>query len=159
MEIVILRPPLIYGPRVKGNFKALFSAVKAGVNLPLGAIKNKRSFLFVGNLADAIATVATHPDAGNQTFFVSDTEKTSTPELIRKISMALGKKPRVFNFPLCLLKVAGLLIGKSNAVQRLIRSLTVDTNHIKTHLGWRPPFSMEDGLKETANWFAKDMSK
>ena len=159
MEVVILRPPLIYGPGVKGNFKALFLAVQAGVVLPLGAIKNKRSLLFVGNLADAIATVTTHPKAGNQTFFVSDTEKTSTPELIQKISAALGKKPRMLNIPPSLLKVIGLLIGKSDAAQRLIRSLTVDINHIKTHLGWRPPFSMKDGLKETADWFTKDVSK
>ena len=159
MEVVILRPPLIYGPGVKGNFKALFLAVQAGVILPLGAIKNKRSLLFVGNLADAIATVTTHPKAGNQTFFVSDTEETSTPELIRKIATALGKKPRMLNFPPSLLKIIGFLIGKSDAVQRLIRSLTVDINHIKTHLDWQPPFSMDDGLKETANWFARDTPK
>jgi nucleoside-diphosphate-sugar epimerase len=159
MEVVILRPPLIYGPGVKGNFKALFKAIQIGLILPLGAIKNKRSLLFVENLADAIATVTTHPQAGNQTFFVSDAEKTSTPELIHKISAALGKKPRMLNFPLSLLKITGVLFGKSNAVQRLIRSLTVDINHIKTQLDWQPPFSMDHGLKETANWFAKDTPK
>ena len=159
MEVVILRPPLIYGPGVKGNFKALFTAIQSGMILPLGSIKNTRSLLFVGNLADAIATVTTHPDAGNQTFFLSDDEKISTPELIRKISAALGKKPRILNFPLSLVRVAGALIGKSSVLQRLIRSLTVDSNHIKTHLGWQPPFSMEDGLKETADWFVRDISK
>jgi nucleoside-diphosphate-sugar epimerase len=159
MEVVILRPPLVYGPGVKGNFNALFRAVHAGIILPFGTIHNKRSFLFVGNLADAIVSVATHPDAGNQTFFVSDAENISTPELIQKISAALGKKARVINFPLSLMKVCGLLIGKSSVIKRLISSLTVDINHIRTRLGWQPPFSMEEGLKKTATWFDQDLSK
>ncbi len=153
MEIVILRPPLVYGPGVKGNFNSLFRAVHAGVILPFGNIQNKRSLLFVGNLADAIALVSTHPNASNQTFFVSDAENVSTPELIQRMSAALGKKARVINFPLSLVKIGGLLIGKSGAISRLIRSLTIDINHIRTHLGWQPPHSMEEGLKETARWF------
>jgi nucleoside-diphosphate-sugar epimerase len=156
MEIVILRPPLVYGPGVKGNFNALFRAVHAGIILPFGNIQNKRSLLFVGNLADAIALVSTHPNASNQTFFVSDAENVSTPELIQRMSAALGKKARVINFPLSLVKIGGLLIGKSGAVRRLIKSLTIDINHIKTHLGWQPPHSMEEGLKETARWFDRD---
>jgi nucleoside-diphosphate-sugar epimerase len=159
MEIVILRPPLVYGPGVKGNFNALFRAVHAGIILPFGAVQNKRSLLFVGNLADAIASVTTHPNAGNQTFFVSDAETISTPELIQKMSASLGKKARVIKFPLTLVKIGGLLIGKSGAIRRLIRSLTLDINHIRTHLGWQPPYSMEEGLKETARWFDKNVSK
>jgi nucleoside-diphosphate-sugar epimerase len=159
MEIVIIRPPLVYGPGVKGNFNALFRVVNAGIILPFGTIHNKRSLLFVGNLADAIASAATHPDAGNQTFFVSDAEKVSTPELIQKMSTALGKKARVINVPLRLVKIGGLLIGKSSAIRRLIGSLTVDINHIRRRLGWQPPFSMEEGLKETANWLNRNVSK
>ena len=158
MEIVILRPPLVYGPGVKGNFNTLFKAVHAGIILPLGSIKNKRSLLFVGNLADAVASVSTHPDAGNKTFFVSDAEDISTPKLIEKISDSLGKRVRIIKFPLNLLKVGALLIGKSSAVGRLIGSLTIDINHIRKHLDWRPPFSMEHGLKETAKWFNKNVS-
>jgi nucleoside-diphosphate-sugar epimerase len=159
MEIVILRPPMVYGPGVKGNFNALFRAIRAGIILPLGSIQNKRSLLFVGNLADAIASVATHPDAGNQTFVVSDGGNISTPELIQKISASLGKKARVINFPLSLLELGGLLIGKSSITKRLTRSLTVDINHIRTHLGWQPPFSMEEGLRETTAWFNRDVPK
>jgi nucleoside-diphosphate-sugar epimerase len=159
MEIVILRPPLVYGPGVKGNFNSLFKVVRAGIILPLGSIQNKRSLLFVGNLADAIASVVVHPDAGNQTFFVSDAENISTPELIQRISGSLGKKTCVRNFPLSLLKIGGFLIGKSNTINRLIRTLTIDINHIRTHLGWQPPFTMEEGLKETAKWFNRDVSK
>ena len=158
MEIVVLRPPLIYGPGVKGNFNNLLKAVESGTILPLGSIRNKRSLLFVGNLADAISVVVNHPNAGNQTFFVSDDDDTSTPELIKSISVALGRKTRLLNFPLSLLKTAGFLIGKSNTIRRLSGSLTVDINHIKTHVGWQPPFSMEDGLKDTAKWFVKNLS-
>ena len=158
MEIVVLRPPLIYGPGVKGNFNNLLKAVESGTILPLGSIRNKRSLLFVGNLADAISVVVNHPNAGNQTFFVSDDDDTSTPELIKSISVALGRKTRLLNFPLSLLKIAGFLIGKSNTIRRLSGSLTVDINHIKTHVGWQPPFSMEDGLKDTAKWFVENLS-
>jgi nucleoside-diphosphate-sugar epimerase len=153
MEVVIFRPPLVYGPGVKGNFLSLFKAIQKGSLLPLGAIQNKRSLLYVQNLADVIAKTILHPNAGNQTFFVSDAETVSTPELVRKIAMALGKNPRLFNFPLNLLQIAGAMSGRSSAVKRLLGSLTIDSDHIRKQLSWEPPYSMEEGLKETANWF------
>jgi len=159
LEVVILRPPLVYGPGVKGNFLSLFAAIQKGTPLPLGAIQNKRSLLYVENLADAIATAAEHPRAANQTFFVSDMEAVSTPALIQKIAAALEKACRLTNFPLGLLKFAGALTGKSAAIRRLVGSLTVDISHIKTMLGWQPRCSMDQGLKETANWFKNNSAK
>ncbi len=153
MEVVTLRPPLVYGPGVKGNFHALLTAIHRGKPLPLGAIENQRSLIFVGNLADAIVTVATHPGASNQTFFVSDQTTVSTPVLIEKIAAALGTKPRLINFPLGILRLGGALTGKSAAVARLIGTLTVDTYRIEAELGWQPPYSMDEGLKQTADWF------
>ena len=159
MEVVILRPPLVYGPGVKGNFLSLFKAIQKGSLLPLGAIQNKRSLLYVQNLADVIAKTILHPNAGNQTFFVSDAETVSTPDLVRKIAMALGKNPRLFNFPLNLLQIAGTMSGKSSAVERLLGSLTIDSDHIRKKLSWEQPYSMEEGLKETANWFNSNIIK
>ena len=159
MEIVILRAPLVYGPGVKGNFYSLLKLVKSGIVLPFGSIKNNRSLLFVGNFADAITTAANHPNAGNKTFFVSDDNNISTPELVDKITLAMGKKSRIFKLPIRLLKIIGFFIGRSAAIRRLTGSLTVDINHIKTHLSWHPPFSIEDGLKETADWFVRNFSK
>jgi len=153
LEVVILRPPLVYGPGVKGNFLSLFEAINKNRVLPLGAIQNHRSFLSVFNLADAIATAAEHPNAAGQTFFVADEHAISTPDLVRKIAAALDTKPRLINFPLGLLKIAGFLTGKSAAVQRVAGSLTVNTRRIQTQLNWHPPVLMEDGLKETADWF------
>lgn len=159
MEIVILRAPLVYGPDVKGNFYSLLKLVNSGILLPFGSIKNNRSLLFVGNFADAITTAANHPNAGNKTFFVSDDNNISTPELVDKITLAMGKKSRIFKLPIRLLKIIGFFIGRSAAIRRLTGSLTVDINHIKTHLSWHPPFSIEDGLKETADWFVRNFSK
>ena len=159
MEIVILRAPLIYGPGVKGNFYDLLKVVKSGIVLPFGSIKNNRSLLFVGNFADAIAIAANHPNAGNKTFFVSDDNNISTPELIDKMTLAMGRKSRIFKLPISLLKIIGFFVGRSAAIRRLTGSLTVDINHIKTHLGWHPPFSMEDGLKETTDWFVRNISE
>jgi nucleoside-diphosphate-sugar epimerase len=159
MEVVILRPPLVYGPGVKGNFLTLFSAIQKGRRLPLGAIQNSRSLLYVENLADAIANAIEHANAGNKTFFVSDAEAVSTPALIQKIAAALETTPRLINFPLGLLKFAGVLTGKSEAIRRLTGSLTVDTSRLKTSLGWLPPYSMDHGLKETATWFKTKSAK
>ena len=153
MEIVILRPPLVYGPGVKGNFATLFNAVLNEKLLPLGAIKNKRSLIYVDNLADAISWVAKHPDIKVQTFFVSDEGTLSTPELVNKIASALTKKPRLINLPLILLRMIGKITSKSSSINRLTNSLVVDTSKINSQIGWRPPFSTKTGLKKTAEWF------
>ncbi len=159
MEIVILRPPLAYGPGVKGNFFTLLKAIDRGTPLPLGAIQNQRSLIYVGNLADAIVSVATHPDAAGQTFFVSDEGAVSTPVLIESIAASLNKNSRLIRIPLGLLNLAGALTGKSGAIQRLAGSLTVDTGKIQTLLSWQPPFTMVEGLKTTADWWRSEGNK
>lgn len=155
LEVVIVRPPLVYGPGVKANFRQLMRVVSRGVPLPFASIRNKRSLVFVGNLADALTSCATHPNAAGQTYLVSDGEDVSTPELIRRVASALGRRARLFPFPPAVMGVAGRLLGKSAAVERLVGSLQVDSSKISRELGWKPPFTMEQGLAETARWFRK----
>ncbi len=157
LEVVIIRPPLVYGPGVKANFLSLFKIVDRGIPLPLASIKNRRSFIYLGNLVDAIVTCATHAEAAGQTYLVSDGEDVSTPELIRRVADALGKTAQLFPFPPALMKLAGKLTGKSDAVERLVSSLTIDSSKIRHELNWTPPYTMDQGLKETAEWF-KTMS-
>jgi nucleoside-diphosphate-sugar epimerase len=148
-----VRPTLVYGPRVKANFLNMMKIISKGIPLPLASINNKRSLIYVGNLVDALATCATHPDAAGQTYLVSDGEDVSTPELIRRTAAALGVPARLLPFPVSLMKLAGKVTGKSGAVNRLTGSLTVDSSKIRRELGWVPPFTMEVGLLETAAWF------
>ncbi|OGT95934.1 MAG: NAD-dependent dehydratase [Geobacteraceae bacterium GWB2_52_12] len=153
MEVVIIRAPLVYGPGNPGNFLSLLRIVSKSFPLPLASISNKRSLIYIGNLVDALATCATHPAAAGQTFLVSDGEDVSTPELIRRTASALGVPVRLFPVPSSIIHLAGKLIGKSPAVNRLTGSLMVDSTKIRRELGWKPPFTMEEGLRETAIWF------
>ena len=153
MEVVILRPPLVYGPDAPGNFRRLLNLVEKELPLPLGAVDNRRSFIYLGNLVDAIALCLKHPSAANQTYLVSDGEDVSTPELIRLLAMQLGKRARLLSVPPGLLELAGKLVGKRAAVQRLLGSLAVDSGKIRRELGWRPPCSLDEGLRETARWY------
>lgn len=153
LEVVIVRPTLVYGPGVKANFLKMLHTVQQGFPLPLASITNKRSLIYIGNLVDALATCATHPEAAGKTFLVSDGEDVSTPELIRRIASALEVPARLFHFPVPLMKLAGKLTGKSAALNRLTGSLTVDSSKIRNELGWKPPFSLYEGLQETAKWF------
>jgi len=153
LECVIVRPPLVYGPGVRANFLRLMRLVDSGVPLPFGGIDNRRSFVFVGNLADALHACIDHPRAAGQTFAVSDGEDVSTPELVRRIARALDRPVRLFPIPIPLLALAGRLTGQAQAVSRLTGSLTVDASAIRSTLGWRPPFSMEQGLARTAAWY------
>jgi len=149
LEVVILRPPLVYGPGVKANFLRLAHAVRRGWPLPLGAISNRRSLLYLGNLVDAIRLCTEHPDAAGQTFLLDDGEPVSTPELITRLAGAMGRAPRMPKIPVRLLLAAGTLMGKRAAVARLTGSLFVDSTAIRSRLGWAPPFSMDAGLKQT----------
>jgi len=153
MEVVVLRPPIVYGPGVKANFLRLLKMVKLGIPLPLASIKNRRSLIYVGNLIDAIVTCLVHPKAAGEMFLVSDGQDVSTPELIRSVGSALGHPARMFPFPSLLMRFAGRLLGQSAAVERLLGSLTVDCSKIKRELGWKPPYTMTQGLKETAKWY------
>lgn len=153
MEVVIIRPPLIYGPEVKANFLRLLAAVQKGLPLPLASIHNRRDLLYVGNLADAIIQCASHPAAANQTFVLSDGEGVSTPELIRLLALQFNRPPRLIPVPDSLLRLAALLTGKQKAMDRLRSSLMVDDQAIRQQLSWVPPYSLQQGLAETVTWF------
>jgi len=155
MEVVIIRPVLVYGPAVKANFLRLLDWVWRGVPLPLGSVRNLRSLVYLGNLVDAIVTCVTHPKAAGQTFLVSDREDVSTPELIRRMARALGRPARLLPVPPGLLRAAGKMLGKGDEVGRLLDSLVIDSSKIRRELGWRPPFTMEEGLRETAAWYRR----
>lgn len=148
MELVILRPPLIYGPGVRANFQALMRAVARGVPLPLGAIDNRRSLLALDNAVDLIVTCLHHPQAAGHTFLASDGEDLSTPELIRRIAQALGTVPRLVSVPPAILRTAAGLLGKGNAVRRLCENLQVDIRETTSMLGWKPPANVNDSLRQ-----------
>jgi nucleoside-diphosphate-sugar epimerase len=145
LEAVILRPPLAYGPRVKANFLSLMRAIDRGWPLPLASIENRRSLVYVGNLVDAILRCLGGPAQG-RTYAVNDGAPRSTPELCRAIGRALGRPARLFPFPPALL---GLVPGMA----RLVQSQVADDAAIRAELGWRPPFSFEEGLRRTAEWY------
>ena len=152
LEVVILRCPLIYGPRAKGNFLRLLQAVDHGIPLPLALVKNRRSLIYLDNLTDAIATCLTHPAAAGKTYLMSDGEDVSTAELISRIAQALGKPSRLWPCPLGLMELAGMLTGKSDEIARLLGSLCIDSSKIRSELDWTPPYTLEQGLAETARW-------
>lgn len=153
LEIVILRLPLVYGQGVKANFLRLLDMVNKNIPLPLSMVNNKRSMIYIGNLVDVIIKCIEHPKAANETFLVSDGQDISTPELIRMIARVMGKKARLFLCPAPLLKMIGKIAGKSDEIERLTGSLQIDSAKIRRELSWTPPFTMEQGLKETAEWF------
>lgn len=153
LDVVLIRPPLIYGPGVKANFLQLMKWVARGVPFPLASIDNRRSLIYLGNLVDAIVTCATHPKAAGQTFLVSDGEDISTPELIRRIANSLGKPRRLLPFPPSLMRFAGKITNKSATVDRLLGFLVIDSSKLRHELDWTPPYSMTRGLKETADWY------
>lgn len=153
MELVVLRPPLVYGPDAPGYFARLIRLIKIGFPLPLGDIMNLRSFVYVGNLVDAIVKCANRPEAAGETFLVSDGHDLSTPDLIRMIASEMDKTPALISCPTFLLKLLGKLTGKSSKVHQLIYSLCIDSSKIRNKLDWRPPFSVEEGIKETVKQF------
>ncbi|UWH26744.1 SDR family oxidoreductase [Aeromonas veronii] len=147
MELVIIRPPLVYGAGVKGNFSSLLAIAKKNLPLPLGAIHNQRSMVALDNLVDLIITCVTHPHAANQTFLVSDDEDISTTQLLEMIARAAGKSPRLLPVPMSWLRLAGKLTGKQAVIERLCGNLQVDISHTKVTLGWQPPISVEEGIR------------
>lgn len=153
MEAVVLRPPLVYGQRVGGNFLALLKICRLAPPLPLGGVSNRRSLIYAGNLADAIIRCLAHRGAAGRTFLVRDGDDVSTPDLIRRVGAALGRPARLFPVPAALLRAAGRMTGKSAMVARLLDSLRVDDGQIRRDLGWAPPFTMDHGLDATAAWF------
>jgi len=160
MEVVIIRPPLVYGPGVKANFLAMLRWLERGVPLPLSRVSdNRRSLVFLGNLVDLIVTCIEHPAAASQTLLVSDDEDLSTAELLRRMGLALGRPVRLFPVPPGLLRLGASLIGRPEIAQRLCGSLQVDISRTKEVLGWRPPFSVDEGLKRTAEAYLASRTK
>jgi len=149
MEVVIIRPPLVYGPGVKANFLALMRLVARGIPLPFGAIHNRRSLVAVDNLVDFIVTCIVHPTAANQTFLVSDGADLSTTDLIRRLALAMDRPARLFPIPQTLLMTGAVLLGKRDLAQRLLGTLQVDITKARTVLGWQPPVTMDQGLQAT----------
>lgn len=155
MEVVVLRPPLVYGPGVKGNFLRLMQAIDKRRPLPLGGIQNQRSLIYLGNLVDAIRLCLTHPKAAGETFLVSDGDDVSTPELVSRIAASLQRRPFLLPVPVSWMRWAGRVLGKQAAVDRLLGSLCVDITPLREELGWTPPYTMQAGLEVTAQWYRK----
>lgn len=153
MEVVIIRPPLVYGPGVKANFRQLISVMARQWPMPLGLVKNQRSLVALPNLVDLIMCCLTAPAAANQVFLVSDGRDLSTPALMRAIAQALGKKAFLLPVPVILLRLAGRLTGRSAVIDRLTGSLQLDISHTINTLQWQPPVSIEQELKRTVAFF------
>lgn len=147
MQVVVIRPPLVYGPGVKGNMARLVNLVRRGIPLPLGGLNNRRSLIGLDNLVDVIARCILHPAAGGKVFLVSDGDDLSTPELLRRLAVVMGRPSRLLPVPVALLRIAGRFTGRSSEVERLVGSLQVDIRHAKITLQWRPPVPVHEGLE------------
>jgi UDP-glucose 4-epimerase len=153
LEVTVIRPPLVYGPGVKANFATMMDWVNRGIPLPLGSVNNRRSFVYVGNLADLIVLAASHPNAAGQVFLVSDGEDISTTELFKKMAQALGRPSLIMPLPGPLVTLAAAAIGQRAVVSRLTDSLQVDVAKTRALLGWEPRKSVNEGLRQTARYF------
>ena len=150
MGFVIIRPALVYGPGVKGNFLRLLKAIDRGVPFPLGAVRNRRSFCALDNLVDVMVTCLRHPGARNQTFLAADGGSVSTAELLHLLGRALGRPARVFTVPPVMLGLASRILGKGDWMQRLTQSLEVDITKAREVLAWIPPVTFDEGLRRMA---------
>jgi nucleoside-diphosphate-sugar epimerase len=155
METVILRPPLVYGPEVKANFRALLRLIDSGAPLPLGSVRNRRSLVALDNLVDAIITAVDAPGAAGGVFYVTDGAALSTPGLIRALARALNKPARLVPFPPALLSLAARAIGKADAADSLLGSLALDDSAFRVATGWTPPLSREAAFREVAAWYRR----
>lgn len=155
MEVVILRPPLVYGPGVKANFLSLMRLVDRGVPLPFGSIENRRSLLYIGNLVSAVEQCLTHERAAGRTYLLADRESVSTGDLVRIVAHGLGRPARLLPLPEPMLRFTGAMIGRRDMMNRLIGSLVVDCAPISFELGWTPPYSLEEGIESTARWYER----
>lgn len=153
LQVVVVRPVLVYGPGVKANFRSLMAWLSRGWPLPLGAIKNRRSLLALDNLVDLLMTCLDHPAAAGQTFLVSDGEDLSTTELLRRLGAALGKPGRLLPMPTAWLQGAARAFGRGAVAQRLCGSLQVDISKTRDLLGWTPPVTVDEALQKTARAF------
>lgn len=159
LEVVVVRPPLVYGPGVRANFASLMGALRRRLPLPFAAIDNRRSLVARDNLVDLLLVCARHPAAPGQVFLVSDGEDLSTAQLCRGLSEALGVRPRLLPVPPGVLRLLGQVTGRSQQIQRLLGSLQVDISETRRRLGWVPPVSAERALREAAQWFGRESER
>jgi nucleoside-diphosphate-sugar epimerase len=154
LEVVIIRPPLVYGPGVKANFESMMRWLARGLPLPLAAVtENRRSLVALDNLVDLIVTCLHHPAAANQTFLASDAEDLSTAQLLKRMGAAMGHSARLFYLPSALLKLGGAVLFKPGMYERLCGSLQLDITKTRHVLGWAPPVTVDEGLRRTAEGF------
>lgn len=153
IETVVVRSPLVYGPEVRGNFLQLLNILRQGIPLPLASIRNRRSLVYLGNLVDALVRCMQDPRAAGRTYLVRDGEDLSTPELVRRLGVAMGSRVCLWPCPTSLLYWIGQVAGKRGVIDRLVGSLQVNSSKIQTELDWHPPFPVDAGLSETAAWF------
>ncbi|WP_070970458.1 UDP-glucose 4-epimerase family protein [Vibrio sonorensis] len=153
LEVVIIRPPLVYGPNVKANFLTMMKWVEKGIPLPLGSIDNRRSLLFLDNLIDFILTTSKHPAAVGKTFLLSDGEDVSTASLIQEIAKVMGKRAHLFPIPVKLIQWGANLLGKPKVAQRICSNLQIDSSEARETLGWVPPFTLQEGIRATVEHY------
>ncbi len=153
MEVVIIRPPLIYGPGVKANFLRLLSAAVRGIPLPLAGIKNRRSLVALDNLVDFIITCIDHPAAANETFLISDDKDLSTAELVQCMAKQAGHSARLFTLPQSIMELGAALLGKKAILDRLTHSLQIDSSKARQRLQWQPPISTDQAIDNTVAWY------
>ena len=159
MEVVVLRPPLVYGPGVSANFLRMMQILNRGLPLPFGRVRNLRSLVFVDNLVSLIVLCMEHPMAANRDFLVSDGEDLSTSELLCRVGKELRTRTMLIPVPVCVLGLVLSLLGKRDVARRLLGSLRVDCSRARDLLGWSPPVSVDEGIKRTVNDFLKSMSR
>jgi len=155
MELVLIRPPLVYGAGVKANFLRLLSWVDSGLPLPLANVRNRRSLIYLGNLVDALARCIEHP-AARGPFLLSDEETVSTPELVSRIARALKRPARLVPLPTEFLRWAGRVVGRADEIRRLTGNLVVDASRARRLLDWHPPHTLDQGLADTARWLRSE---
>jgi nucleoside-diphosphate-sugar epimerase len=153
MEVVVIRPPLVYGPGVKANFLAMAQYLARGLPLPLGAVRdNRRTLVGIDNLVDLLVTCLDHPGAANEVFLAGDAEDLSTTDLLRRTAAAIGVRPRLIPVPMPVLSALAGLFGRGDVLQRLCGSLQVDTSKARSLLNWRQPVSVDEGLRRAVGW-------
>ncbi len=157
LEVVILRPTLVYGEEAKANFLSLLSVVRSGLPMPFATLHNRRSFLYLGNLVAALSISITHPKAAGQTFIVSDGTPISFVEIFSDLSRMMGHKPRMFPCPKWILMLIGNVIGRRQKIQSLVNNLEVDSSKIERMLDWHPPYTIQQGLERTVAWYMRSI--
>ncbi|MFA0509585.1 MULTISPECIES: UDP-glucose 4-epimerase family protein [Vibrio] len=155
LEVVIIRPPLVYGPGVKANFLSMMRLIDKGIPLPFGAIKNQRSLVYLDNLSDLILTCCEHPSAPGYTFLASDDQDVSTTQLMQTIAHTMGKSPRLIPIPMSWIQAGSSALKKKHIAQRICGNLQVEIGLTKETLGWKPPVSFEQGIKRTVEAYLK----